>query len=42
MEKAVNLEADNWVWKGWNCMKLKVWGHLWVEVKAIGRIKAQL
>jgi hypothetical protein len=25
MKMALNFGADDWVWKGWNCIKLRVW-----------------
>ena len=42
MKISMNFGANNWVWQGWNYMKLKVWRQLWVQLKAIGRIGTQL
>ena len=38
MKMAVKFEVDDWFWHGWNCMKLRVWGQLQVQLKAIGKI----
>jgi hypothetical protein len=38
MNMTLNFWADDWVWQGWNCIKLRVWEAVMVQLKAIGRI----
>jgi hypothetical protein len=41
-ERKINLEADNWVWHEWHCLKLNFWRQLWVQLKEIERTCTQL
>jgi hypothetical protein len=38
----LNFGSDDWVWQGWNCMKLKFVRQLRVQLKAIGIIRTKI
>ena len=41
-EHDAKLGADDWVWQGWNFIKLKVWEAIMVQLKAIERIGTKI
>ena len=41
-EHDAKLGADDWVWQGWNCIKLKFWEAIMVQLKAIERIGTRI
>ena len=41
-EKVANIGVDNWVWYGWNCIKLKVFVSIQGACATIERIWTKL